>query len=157
LAAALLLFSAIRAGWEPWARASRPTRVVGLAEVAQTPLTIVVHDAASGEPRYKLAGLRVRKAWRTAASRWLAEEVDGRRVVCVVGRAGLGEGEAMVYLVESGVFVNEAMVDAGYADVDPLAGHELRAWLAQVRGWAASAGRGLWGADGDADGVSGVR
>lgn len=147
--AGLLLW---RAGWTSWAAGGDAARIAGSVTAVPAPgrLTMRLENGAARTVR--LAGLRHPSTWRADARQWLSEEALGRSVVCV--RVGTRPShrrpkpdehfEAFVYL-DSGRLLNERMVDAGYAEVDPSADHALAAWLAQVRDWASFEARGLWG------------
>lgn len=152
LVVAVLLW---RGGWRPWMQASQPTRIVGVVQAVRPDMTLAIESSSERSWRVRLVGLRHPRAWREPARRWLRDTIVGRAVIAARVKGGASPWgarpgaaiDAWVY-TDAGRLINERMVDAGYATIDPTARHALAAWLAQVRDWAHADRRGLWGRTG---------
>lgn len=92
-----------------------------------------------------LAGVGCPVAWEADAISWLERHCVDEAVMLVRPTDGttiLTDFGWLVY-TDSGQFVNQAMVDQGFAVADSL-GHDLSAWFSQLAEWAERKQRGRW-------------
>jgi len=116
-------------------------RVVAVA--GPTALTVAT---VRGRIDAQLAGLHCPPNWAEASRRWLADHA-GDRIVTLIRprkRTGILTDAGWLVYTDSGLFLNERMVDQGYAVAADQPVHDLSPWFEQLADWARQAGRGQW-------------
>jgi hypothetical protein len=148
---AALIVVCVVVGWtmvrliDHWAeRVTDGRRRRGLVLAATGPKTLQV-QVGDGPMAATLAGVACPEAWEGDAIAWLERHCAKEAVMLVRPTDGTTILTDIGWLVytDAGRFVNEAMIDQGFAVADSP-GHDLSAWFAQLAEWAERKKRGCW-------------